>query len=136
MSPIEEAFEKACRDGVIPGASLLAVDRSGTKYYSPLDRLYTDAYLLGKFRYERTFGKRSMKNDKPFDFDTVMAIASCTKLMTSISALQCVERGLVGLDDDLASVIPELGSKKILTGFDSNQKDFILKENKVPITLR
>jgi CubicO group peptidase (beta-lactamase class C family) len=42
------------------------------------------------------------------DINATFILASCTKLMTSIAALQCVERGQVGLDDDLGEVVPEL----------------------------
>lgn len=62
-------------------------------------------------------------------------IASCTKLMTSISALQCVEKGLVQLDDDVAKHLPELAELDILTGFDSEGKPKTVKR-KNPITLR
>ena len=50
--------------------------------------------------------------------DTILALASCTKLMTAISALQCVERGLLVLDQDVSPLLPEVGEFGILTGFD------------------
>lgn len=46
-----------------------------------------------------------------------MVLASMTKLMTSIAALQCVERGLIGLDDDVSPLLPTLAAQPILTGF-------------------
>jgi len=55
--------------------------------------------------------------------------------MTSISALQCVEKGLVQLDDDVAKHLPELAELDILTGFDSEGKPKTVKR-KNPITLR
>jgi len=33
--------------------------------------------------------------------DTLLSTASCTKLMTSIAAMQCVERGQASLDMDV-----------------------------------
>ncbi|KAL1614384.1 hypothetical protein SLS54_009811 [Diplodia seriata] len=42
-------------------------------------------------------------------------LASCTKLLTSICALQCVERGLIGLDDPLDAYLPELCALPIIT---------------------
>lgn len=55
---------------------------------------------------------------KDFDADTVCWIASCTKLMTSVAAMQCVERGLIRLDDDVAAgPCPELRNKQVLKGF-------------------
>ena len=67
--------------------------------------------------------------------DTIMFTASCTKLLTTISALQCVERGLITLDDDTSDLLPELASQKILTGFDDGGEP-ILVEKKNPIILR
>jgi CubicO group peptidase (beta-lactamase class C family) len=38
-----------------------------------------------------------------------------TKLMTTVSAMQCVERGLVGLDDDVAEkLLPEFKDIEVL----------------------
>ena len=50
--------------------------------------------------------------------DTILALASSTKLMTAICALQCVERGLLVLDQDVSQLLPEVGKLGILTGFD------------------
>lgn len=41
--------------------------------------------------------------------------ASLTKLITSIAALQCIERGLIGLDDVVTKGLPELSDKDILS---------------------
>jgi CubicO group peptidase (beta-lactamase class C family) len=43
--------------------------------------------------------------------------ASATKLLTSIAALQLVERGLWDLDRPCCEILPELGDLKVLTGF-------------------
>ena len=67
--------------------------------------------------------------------DTVMFTASCTKLMTTIAALQCVERGLVSLDEDTGEVLPELAGQKILNGFEEGGEP-VLVERKEAITLR
>lgn len=34
--------------------------------------------------------------------------------------MQCVERGLITLDDDVAEILPELAKLEILTGFDDS----------------
>lgn len=82
---------------------------------------------------------RSLKpgdSSKPMKLDSVLAIWSCTKLMTAISALQCVERGLVGLDDDVSPVLPEVGKFGIITGFDDSVGQPITHTSPTPITLR
>ena len=65
-----------------------------------------------------------------------MTMASCTKLLTTIAVLQCVERGLIGLDDDVARILPELAELEILTGMDSSTGIPILKKRTKAITLR
>jgi CubicO group peptidase (beta-lactamase class C family) len=60
-------------------------------------------------------------------------MASMTKLMTSVAAMQVVEKGLVGLDDDLGAILPELGDRKILMSFDEETKtaSFMKPTNKI-----
>ncbi|TDZ25170.1 Acyltransferase LovD [Colletotrichum orbiculare MAFF 240422] len=67
--------------------------------------------------------------------DAVHWIASCTKLVTTIAVLQCVERGQLKLDEDISSILPEWKDPKILTGFDEkNEAQF--RPAKRFITLR
>ncbi len=65
-----------------------------------------------------------------------MQLASCTKLFTSIAALQCVERGQMKLDEDVSQILPELKDIEIITGFDESTGKPILKMPSNPITLR
>jgi len=58
-----------------------------------------------------------------------------TKLMTGISAMQAVERGLIGLDDDVSTVLHEWKDAQILEGFDEDGKPR-LRTAKNKITLR
>lgn len=49
-----------------------------------------------------------------YDASTVFWIASCSKLITSMAAMQLVEQGKIGLDDDLGNVLPGLKSPDII----------------------
>ncbi|KAL1640063.1 hypothetical protein SLS58_007330 [Diplodia intermedia] len=66
------------------------------------------------------------------------AIASCTKLLTSICALQCVERGLIGLDDPLDALLPELCAQPIITPNPNPRAEtqFAYTPRSRPLTLR
>jgi CubicO group peptidase (beta-lactamase class C family) len=55
--------------------------------------------------------------------------------MTTIAALQCVDKGLIALDDEVATLLPELKDPDILLGFTDNDVP-ILKKALTPITLR
>lgn len=68
--------------------------------------------------------------------DAAMWLASCTKFMTTIAAMQCVEKGLFGLDDDVTGILPELKGREILKGFEEGTQKPILIPNTKKITLR
>ena len=99
---------------------------------------YTDALLSGDFHYEKAFGPFSLKeapSHKPLEPDAMMWMASCTKLMTAVAVLQCVERGQLKLDEDVTSILHEYKDIDIITGFDDSGKP-ILKKASNKITLR
>ena len=84
-------------------------------------------------------GFRSTKPEhaaKPMEPDTVLAMASCTKLMTAISVLQCAERGLFDLDEDVARILPELKDIEIISDPEGADDSPTLTPKKNPITLR
>lgn len=93
---------------------------------------------LGSYRYGKAFGSTSMneENAKLFDLNTVMWVASCTKLMTSICAMQLVEQDLVTLDEPVYKHIPELESYTVVKSIEEGTGKPIEEEHTVPMTLR
>ena len=85
--------------------------------------------------YERAFGWRDLASQAPMKLDTVFMLASMTKTVTSVAALQLVEQGKVGLDQPLGSVVPELADLKVLEGFSAAGAPR-LRPAKRPVTLR
>ena len=85
--------------------------------------------------YQGAFGKRDLTKDDPMTVDSVFWIASMTKAITSIAAMQLVERGKLALDAPIADVLPELRSPKVLEGFDESG-EARLRPAARPITLR
>lgn len=69
--------------------------------------------------------------------ETHFTIASCTKLLTSISCLQLVEQGRLTLDADIAPHLPELAALPILTGFVKNDaaKNETKQSKERPVTV-
>lgn len=65
----------------------------------------------GHFVYNKALGQRTLLSGekRPQQLDDVLS--SATKLVTAITALQCVEDGLLTLTGDLSSVTPELAAK-------------------------
>lgn len=72
---------------------------------------------------------------KLFQTDSFAWVASLTKIVTTTSLMQIIERGLIGLDDDVRPFVRELAAMQILRGFDADDKP-ILEDNARPITLR
>ena len=73
-----------------------------------------------------THGKAVWTENTDVTAKHIFRIASMTKLVTSIAALQLVEKGLIGLDDDLSNLLPEMAEIPILSnGQLSQAKNFI-----------
>lgn len=85
--------------------------------------------------YEGAFGLRSMATATPMSTDTVFRIASMVKLLTSVAALQLVERGRLKLDEPAGNIDPALASPRILSGFDAKGAPQLQPAHK-PVTLR
>ncbi|KAJ5274447.1 hypothetical protein N7497_005052 [Penicillium chrysogenum] len=99
----------------------------------PLPRVTLGAVSCdGSFHYAKCFNGDSVESSRA---DDVHWIASTTKFITSIAVMQCVERGLLDLDADISSILPEWKDPQILTGFDEkNEPQF--RPAKRPLTLR
>ena len=72
----------------------------------------------------------------PLPIDATFIMASCTKLLTTIAALQCVERGMLELDSDISTILVEYKDIDILVGFEETTGRPILEKAKNYITLR
>lgn len=85
--------------------------------------------------YEGAFGTRRAGMAKPMTLDTVVWIASMTKPITSVAAMQLVEQGRLRLDEPAARWAPGLADAQVLEGF-GVQGEPRLRPPKRPITLR
>jgi methyl acetate hydrolase len=85
--------------------------------------------------YQGAFGVRAKGAPAAMSSDTVFAIASMTKLLTSIAAMQLVERGKLSLDEPAARIDPTLDAPQVLDGFDAKGAPQLRPARK-PITLR
>ncbi len=102
--------------GAVPGVVAMATNREGTIY-------------------EGAFGERVLGSGQAMTTDTVGWIASMTKALTSVAAVQCVERGLLDLDAPASRVVPAIGEAQVLTGFDADGRP-TFRPPKRPVTLR
>jgi methyl acetate hydrolase len=85
--------------------------------------------------YEGAFGTRVLGNGPAMTRDTVFRIASMTKAVTCVAAMQLVEQGKLALEEPVPDIDPTLGSPQVLEGFDAAGAPK-LRPAKRPITLR
>lgn len=95
---IQSALESATSGTGVPGLVFCAIDKKGN------------------FLAENAVGMRGLDVDEPMTMDSTFYIASCTKMITGLAAMQLVEQGKIGLDsaEDLYKVAPEIKEKKVL----------------------
>lgn len=61
----------------------------------------------GRIHYARAFGMADVAAKRPATVDTVYAIASISKWLTSITVLKLIEQGKVSLDTPLSTLLPD-----------------------------
>ena len=100
-SRIDGLLERAVADRVVPGVVAVAGDRDGVLY-------------------EGAFGRLAVDGDLPVRPDTMIWIASMTKAITSVAALQLIEQGSLELEAPVAGILPAFDRLQVLEGFDGD----------------
>ncbi|MFN7925166.1 MAG: serine hydrolase domain-containing protein [Bryobacteraceae bacterium] len=85
--------------------------------------------------YQGAFGTRDAESSLPIKPDSIFAIASMTKAITTVAALQLVEKKKVTLDEPAEKHLPELRGKQVLAGFDPVTGQARLRPPARPVTL-
>jgi len=116
LAGIDAALSRAAEAKEVPGVVALAATETGILY-------------------EGAFGLRDLVDGPAMTRDSVFRIASMTKAVTSVAAMQLVEQGKLQLDEPIGNVLPELAAPQVLEGFDSTDAPR-LRPAKRPITLR
>src|SRR2546428_11731777 len=97
-SAIDGLLADAVEQRVVPGVLAVAGDRDGTLY-------------------EGAFGRQDVDAEEPVRADAMFALASMTKAITSVAALQLLERGRLELQQPVADILPEFEKLQVLAGF-------------------
>jgi methyl acetate hydrolase len=77
------------------------------------------AATAGGVIYEGAHGARSLAGGAAMSTDTVFHIASMTKAVTAVAAMQLVEQGKLSLDDPVPAIDPAIAAPQVLDGFDA-----------------
>lgn len=113
---VESLFNTAVAAGDVPGLVAMVADGGG-----PLLQVVSGVREVGK--------------PAAMLLDTLFWLASMTKPLTAVAAMQLVERGQLELDAPASRVIAELGELRVLDGFDAAGQPR-LRAPKRPLTLR
>lgn len=98
---IDQVLQGAVESGGVPCAIAMAADDNGVVY-------------------EGAAGTRTPDGGNAVTPDTVLRIASMTKMIATVAALQLVERGSLDLDAPIDTYRPEFAEVQVLDGFDGN----------------
>ena len=77
-------------------------------------------------------GYQDAEKTKPASPDNIIQIASMTKLVTTIAALQLMEQGKLDLDTPISAYAPELNDLQVLKGFAADDTPIFEKANRAP----
>jgi CubicO group peptidase (beta-lactamase class C family) len=114
LQRLTDAFQGYVKDGKLAGAVVLVARR-------------------GKVVYSGAFGQRDIETHAPMKEDAVFRIASQTKALVSVAALQLQEEGKLLIGDPVGKYIPEFQKTKVAVlrpgGYD-------VVDAKRPITIR
>ena len=98
-SAIDSLLAQAVEERTVPGVVAVAGDRDGTLY-------------------EGVAGRLSVAGEEPVRPGTTMALASMTKAITSVAALQLMEQRKLELQQAVADLLPSFERLQVLEGFD------------------
>ena len=103
----------------IPGCVAVVVDRFGRTLFS------------------HPSGKRGVDTNEPMTLENVFWIASCTKMIGGIAAMQLNEQGKLLLDDAdaLERYAPELKTVRILKSIQNGKVETVEKKNRITMRM-
>ena len=113
---LDDVLAVGVKNGQVPGSVAAMVDKNGMTYIG-------------------SAGERTIGSGDVMTTDTVGAIASMTKAVTGAAVMQLVEKGLVDLDAPAETYCAEIGTPRVLEGFDAEGQP-ILRDARSQVTLR
>ena len=114
---LDEKLAAAVTRGDVPGLVVIAATR---------DRIL----------YQGAFGKAEVGRERPMTADAIFRIASMTKAITSVAAMQLYEQGRFALDDPAEQHLPELANMMVVESFDQATGAYKVRPAAKKITIR
>lgn len=80
----------------------------------------------GRLAFDRSWGYANIEDRLAMQGDTLLRMASMTKVVTAMAALQLVERKLLSLDDDVSRFVPSFRRLKVASDYISYEESVSL----------
>jgi len=78
----------------------------------------------GRIGYFKSFGSADIDSQKPMDKAAMFRIASMSKLITTVAALQLYEQGHYHMETPLGSILPEFDQPEVFVSWDAEKQTF------------
>ncbi len=115
--PIDETLRGAVERKEIAGVVAMAADRN-------------------RVIYQGAFGMADIADSRPLKLDALFRIASMTKPITAVAAMQLVERDRLALDDPAEKYFLEFAKLSVLESLDAATGAYKLRPATKPVTVR
>ena len=89
----------------------------------------------GKIGYHKAFGWADIESKKPLKKDTLFRMASMSKLITTVAALQLFEKAEYNMYTELGSILPEFKEQTVLESWDGEKQAFVTQTAKKKIRM-
>jgi methyl acetate hydrolase len=113
---LQAILDAPTADGIVPGVVAMATTADRVLWHG-------------------ASGVRDLSTGARMTEDTVFRLHSMTKAITSVAAMQLVEKGLLSLDAPIAEILPMLADPMVVDGFDA-AGTAILRPARTTMTLR
>jgi methyl acetate hydrolase len=114
---LDEQLSAAVARGDVPGLVVIAAAR---------DRVL----------YQGVFGEAEVGRKRPMTADAIFRIASMTKPVTSVAAMQLYEQSRFALDDPAEKYLPELANLMVIESFDPATGTYKVRPAAKKVTIR
>ena len=114
---LDDAMRRSMESNGIPGVVAFAADRNRVLYHA-------------------AFGVADMATKRLMTEDAMFRIASMTKAITSIAAMQLIEQKRFTLDDPVEKYLPQFVGPKVFESFDAATGDYRLRPAAKSVTVR
>jgi CubicO group peptidase (beta-lactamase class C family) len=90
----------------------------------------------GHVLYEHAFGRRRVDDDAALTVDDIFPVASLTKPLVAAGILQLCEAGALGLDDAVATYLPEFANSRVLIDYNVQTGLIYTRPARTLVTIR